>query len=306
LRFLTAYNIVESAVFPLRDDFLSHWALWLANEGKPYSTITNYFYDLAAYQVAHWRGPALRRNTLPLFDAILKTIRAKPPPAVHPPLDRRPITRHHLHIIRSSLNISTPLDATIWAAACSAFYGLMRVGEFTTRDGMPFDPSWQARRRDFQRGWDSAAMRPFWSFRLPRTKTGAPGNVFLGFSGEFDCPCSALDNMFRICPGRIDDPAFCIGPLPLRRSTFISAVRKPLAGPRLSSGIHGHSFRIGGATLLAAAGYPDHIIQLAGRWQSSVFVRYIRQLDQLLPQTVATLATRPFPLDWRIPATSSR
>ena len=77
---------------------------------------------------------------------------------------------HHLRIIRSSLNIFTPLDATIGAAACSALYGLMRVGEFTTCDGIPFGSSWQARRRDFLRGWDSTAMRPFWSLRLPAPK----------------------------------------------------------------------------------------------------------------------------------------
>ncbi len=37
-----------------------------------------------------------------------------------------------------------------------------------------------------------------------------------------------------------------------------------------------HSLRIGGATVMAAAGLPDYIIQLIGRWKSLAFLTYIR------------------------------
>ena len=36
-----------------------------------------------------------------------------------------------------------------------------------------------------------------------------------------------------------------------------------------------HSCRLGGATLLAAAGHPNHYIQKAGRWESLAFLGYI-------------------------------
>ena len=36
-----------------------------------------------------------------------------------------------------------------------------------------------------------------------------------------------------------------------------------------------HSCRMGGATLLAAAGHPNHYIQHAGRWRSMAFLEYI-------------------------------
>ena len=113
--------------------------------------------------------------------------------------------------------------------------------------------------------------------------------------------------MFNLHPSRSNDPAFNLGPSnPLTRATFIAAIRKPLNDQKLARGIHGHSFRIGGATLLAAAGYPDHIIQLAGRWQSSTFLRYIRQHDHILPQTTAILATQPFPSSWNTSVRSQR
>src|SRR5262249_23239288 len=150
------------------------------------------------------------------------------------------------------------------------FYGLMRVAEFTTPDRADFDPITQAKRSDFAHHWDPILNRPYWSLRLPRTKTGVPGEVFFGRSDEFDCPYSAISHMFRVIPTHHSaDPAFNFGKgRPLRRSAFISAVRNPLIRAGMAEGILGHSFRIGGATILAAAGYPDHIIKLAGRWTS--------------------------------------
>ena len=38
----------------------------------------------------------------------------------------------------------------------------------------------------------------------------------------------------------------------------------------------GHSFRRGGATSLANANVPGHIIQILGRWKSSAYLRYIQ------------------------------
>jgi len=37
-----------------------------------------------------------------------------------------------------------------------------------------------------------------------------------------------------------------------------------------------HSLRIGGASILAAAGVPDYVIQKMGRWKSLAFLTYIR------------------------------
>ena len=40
--------------------------------------------------------------------------------------------------------------------------------------------------------------------------------------------------------------------------------------------INTHSFRIGGASALAAAGVPDATIQVLGRWASNCFTRYLQ------------------------------
>lgn len=301
LAFLETIPANPAEAFPLSDHVLYLWALWLADAGKSPDTVKSYFNDAVAYQLSQWGGALVDRASFPLFGLVLKHLQKQPRQPAAAPLVRHPIERQHLAVIRNALDISTPRGAVLWAACCAAFYGLMRVGEFTTKDALPFSPAWQATRKDFQRGWDPVHRQHYWSLQLPRTKTGLPGTVYLGFSGQFDCPFTAINHMIYVVPTRSpDDPAFNFGPAePLLRSTFIDAVRAPLLRAGCTLGIHGHSFRIEGATLLAAAGYPDHIIKLAGRWQSDAFLVYIRSHHRLIPPTVAIAASLPFPPSWR-------
>ncbi|KAF7976057.1 hypothetical protein HWV62_9029 [Athelia sp. TMB] len=62
------------------------------------------------------------------------------------------------------------------------------------------------------------------------------------------------------------------------RGWFIRRLKTHFPG----SDIGGHSLRAGGATALAEAGVPSHIIQAIGRWASETFQIYIRQHPMLL------------------------
>jgi hypothetical protein len=61
------------------------------------------------------------------------------------------------------------------------------------------------------------------------------------------------------------------------RSWFIRNLRA-----HFPSNVAGHSLRVGGATALAQASIPPHIIQAIGRWASDTFQIYIRQHPMLL------------------------
>jgi len=50
-----------------------------------------------------------------------------------------------------------------------------------------------------------------------------------------------------------------------------------------------HSCRIGGATLLAAAGHPNHYIQHAGRWRSTAFLDYISWAVKSMEKAISSL-----------------
>ena len=50
-----------------------------------------------------------------------------------------------------------------------------------------------------------------------------------------------------------------------------------------------HSLRIGGASMLAAAGVPDYVIQTQGRWKSLAFLEYIRVAKRSFDATLAAI-----------------
>ena len=77
---------------------------------------------------------------------------------------------------------------------------------------------------------------------------------------------------------RTDSSLFCLANgQPLTRSAFVSNLKHLLVRLGFSpTSYSGHSFRIGAATSAAAAGIPDHLIKVLGRWSSLSYLRYIR------------------------------
>ena len=50
--------------------------------------------------------------------------------------------------------------------------------------------------------------------------------------------------------------------------------------------VHGHSFRIGGATELLMAGVAPEVVARQGGWTSLAFLLYWRKLEQILPMNI--------------------
>ena len=72
------------------------------------------------------------------------------------------------------------------------------------------------------------------------------------------------------------DPTLGFKPFWLKYRYFVDKIKATASecgfDPKLFSS---HSLRIGGATILAAAGLPNHYIQTMGRWKSLAFLAYI-------------------------------
>ena len=101
-------------------------------------------------------------------------------------------------------------------------------------------------------------------------------DIHLGWSDQKLCPVVAMlayllkrkegpGPLFRFEDGR---------PLTRQRLEVKRALEEAGAS---STGISGHSFRIGAATTAAEQGIEDSTIKDLGRWRSNVFQRYIRR-----------------------------
>jgi hypothetical protein len=52
--------------------------------------------------------------------------------------------------------------------------------------------------------------------------------------------------------------------------------------------IHGHSFRIGGATELLLGGIPSHVVASIGRWKSMAFLLYWRKVSKVVANSFSS------------------
>ena len=186
---------------------------------------------------------------------------------------RQPITANHLLAIRTFLRSSSlSRDARmLWAAVTSTFYGLLRSSEFTAPSQTSFIHStlciWHL---------SFASDHSRVTLRLPFSKTdqfGLGADIQLHRLHSKLCPFSALTRFIRHRPP-ILGPLFIFSNGDFLTRSHIVTLLRTVFPNQLD--LNTHSFRIGGASALAAAGLPDFVIQVIGRWSSDSFLRYIR------------------------------
>ena len=119
---------------------------------------------------------------------------------------------------------------------------------------------------------------------------GSGVDIHLGKTGQEICPVSALLS-YMVRRGQQPGPLFMFHDgHTLSRQRLINSVNQALSQQGVdSSGIMGHSFRVGAATAAARAGLEDSRIQTLGRWRSSAFTRYIRTPVEVLAASSSSL-----------------
>lgn len=173
----------------------------------------------------------------------------------------------------SQLNLSQFEDARDWCAFIFAFFGLLRIGEYTNGSMLM---------------QDIVANAPSDRIRLsiPFSKT-TNFTVTLDLAARTDelCPRRALANYLPLLPETVRRlhsaplfPAYQNSTKPLLETTLISKLRSLIKRcyPSLNPmNFSGHSFRRGGASALFAAGVPEAAIQRHGRWKSLTVRDYL-------------------------------
>ena len=179
------------------------------------------------------------------------------------------ITIDDLCEFRSHLVASDFADARDWCACLFAFYGLLRVREYTC-GGL--------------RVMDVASHHWGVSLTIPFSKTSlVPTTIDIIRRDDQLCPLVALRSYLALVPAGVHAPHlpfFLASPLsssPLLDTQFIRRVRTLVrtALHRDPRSYSGHSFRRGGTTALLLAGVPEATIASHGRWKSLAYRGYL-------------------------------
>lgn len=192
---------------------------------------------------------------------------------------RRPLTADILRRFPPFLRLGEVDDAMVWAAVTTCWAGLFRAGELArTSSSAQFPLASDV-------SWGIADGVRFFQLRVGRSKTDPFGSgvcVTVGEAGGPICAYSAMRHF--LISRRSSGPVGASAPLFAFRSgevlssdVFIRVIRTLLRRAGLPEHeFAGHSLRIGGATDLARARAPDHIIKVAGRWRSDAYQTYVR------------------------------
>ena len=210
---------------------------------------------------------------------------------------RLPITPTLLRTMNSNLFNSSKLfedKIMIWAAITTAFFGFLRISEYTTPRKHTFDPSITLLLEDIRIRNDSVRLH----LKSSKTDPFRQGvTVRIEANNTILCPVSALRYYIASHPtGSGPLFAFKNGSY-LTRSDVNNILRETSNG---AANVSSHSLRIGAASTAAAMGCPKYLIQSMGRWSSDCFRRYIRISDTTIRSTSRAMArcNIPVPFDF--------
>ncbi|KAG9280614.1 hypothetical protein AMEX_G3348, partial [Astyanax mexicanus] len=214
----------------------------------------------------------------PQITLLLKGIKRSEPPLTH---KRLPLTSHILSCCLSTLRsrqYSPSISQTLEAMFLLAFFGFLRVSEFTT-PSTTHHPSLHPCLSDITI-LDTDTL----IFNIKRSKTNqfgiyTPVYIFRLHSSLSPYEPLQLYLQFRLSQGaRPHDPLFISeSGSPATSHWFHFHLKNVLSLSGFNpTHFSAHSFRIGAATTASHQGLPDHTVQILGRWSSHVYHSYIR------------------------------
>jgi hypothetical protein len=196
-------------------------------------------------------------------------------------------------LIRSSLNLTDFDNAMLWAAFCTAWFGFLRVSEFTSPPS-GFDPAVHLSLNDVAVDSHLHPSAVMLSIKASKTDPFRKGvQLFLPRTNHLLCPVSSLSH-FLHRRGSLPGPLFVFSDgTALSRRHVTERLRAILASAGVDGNFSSHSFRIGAATSASAAGLSDSMIRTLGRWSSDAYLVYVRTSQVTLRQAALQLALSP-------------
>ena len=269
-------------VLPIEEVVLENFASSMAHR-VGFNTIKVYLCGIQTFSIVH-RCPVKIRDMTSL-KYVLRGIKRSQGPS-HTRITKDPISmaqlRHIISVIKQSY---TPRDGNMFMAAILlAFFGMLRVSEYTAPSISTYEPSCHLGINDVGVNWQRQIMHV--NIKISKTDPFREGaTVRIPVLANELCPVRAMLR-FLVTRPPIRGPLFqfCDGRFLTRAHITALLTRAFPNNQRISS----HSFRRGGATALANSGTPDYIIQLLGRWKSDAYLQYISLPDNFSRKLLST------------------
>lgn len=299
LRFSDVKKIDRRELLPISSDVAMQFVVWLSKKGEELaeddesvksSMIKNYIPGVKAWHIfhkcdfPHKAEPSLNRlvKASQIVEARQKEIELK----------RSPVLISDLVILAENIDMKSEHNIIGVTIALVAFWGCARLGEIVSEDPRKILPTWE----DVEWGPDDRYVK----IALREAKTAKPGEVqYIYLQDQKSCldPVRALRLLYNLRPRLPTDQIFQMNygeekGLVFKKSALIDWYRVMWNKHRTHKKklLHGHSFRIGGASLRWNLGATREEVKALGRWTSDAYKIYLRKFDNReLRETVRLL-----------------
>lgn len=184
--------------------------------------------------------------------------------------------------------LSKDYDHTMmWAAMTLAHFGCLRTAEFVSKNEANFEKASQLLEGDISFCTLNQGERGL-CVHIKSSKTDSTGkglNALIGCTRTHVCAvCAMTDYLGSLGSHQFDRPLFrWYNGMYLTRAAFVKETKRLVKAIGLDSTKYsGHSYRSGGATSGALAGFSAIELKLLGRWSSNAFEGYLRTPPQVL------------------------
>ena len=191
-----------------------------------------------------------------------------------------PVSWDMLKIICNFISTTySPEDSIMLrAAVLVAYFGMLRISEYTMPSQAHFDPLLHLTVDDVT----IIRARKIARIYLKKSKTDPFRKgvaIRIGVLGHDFCPVITLVRYLAIRGPKFGPLFMFSNGIFLTRLHIHDILRKSLPDvPHVNT----HSFRSGGATALANAGVPAYAIQILGRWKSRAYATYVQYSDNYI------------------------
>ena len=183
------------------------------------------------------------------------TVQARPP--------RVPVTRDLMLLIHSHLNLADPDSAMLWAAFSTAWFGFLRVSEFTTPPS-GFDPSIYLPISDLMVDCHLHTLGVLLLIKASKTDPFHQGvKLFLPCTCGMLCPVASLSAYLHHRGNSAGPPFLFTDGTALSCLHVTGRLRSLLADAGVQGNFSSHGVWIGAATSVNGAAFPTHSSELS-------------------------------------------